>query len=508
MRFKLNIALFATLFFGFSFGFKSFAQTWENQSVNTSDFLAAIHFTDKQNGWVVTKSGKVFHTSDSGNQWDEQQTPTDGQMSDICFINQNYGWYVGGYAKIVHTNDGGETWEEQPNPGNCMKSVHFVDSNNGWAVGCYAVVLHTNDGGETWERQSNNASDLFNDVHFVDSNHGYIVGINGNLLISEDGGKNWTIPQTNNVGSRDLRSVYFVNKDTGWAVGDGLLHTTDGGQSWTTQSLGTNVRDIYDVKFISDKIGWVSASNGKMFHTRNGGKNWQQQTTNYDRAITNISIVPNSMIGWGTRIGSKGGLVHNKGYNKKVSLLSPSDNAKNISLDPAFSWGNASDSAKYELQVAEDRKFSSIVEEEKAISDSVYELSESLKASTYYYWRVRPINPLGFTGRWSDIYTFQTGSNTYIESSQNNDKFLLEQNHPNPFRRQTNIEYILPKNAHVRLTVFNQYGTKVATLINKKKRSGKHTLRYEPIHLSTGFYFYRLETDKITRFKKMQYFGN
>jgi hypothetical protein len=71
---------------------------------------------------------------------------------------------------------------------------------------------------------------------------------------------------------------------------------------------------------------------------------------------------------------------------------------------------------------------------------------------------------------------------------------LLRGNVPNPFRNYTTIEYILPETRHVRLNVFDVLGRRVRTLVDEVQSSGRRTERLNASELSSGTYFYRLET--------------
>lgn len=83
------------------------------------------------------------------------------------------------------------------------------------------------------------------------------------------------------------------------------------------------------------------------------------------------------------------------------------------------------------------------------------------------------------------------------------DKFSLEQNYPNPFNPVTNINFNIPKAGNVKLVVFDAVGKEVATLVNGSYNAGTYKVDFDASHLSTGVYFYRLETDGFTDIKKM-----
>ena len=83
------------------------------------------------------------------------------------------------------------------------------------------------------------------------------------------------------------------------------------------------------------------------------------------------------------------------------------------------------------------------------------------------------------------------------------EKVRLSQNYPNPFNPATTIRYQLPTETEVNLTVYDVLGREVAELVDRRQVAGEHTIRFEADGLSSGVYFYRLETDNVTRVRKM-----
>ena len=63
-------------------------------------------------------------------------------------------------------------------------------------------------------------------------------------------------------------------------------------------------------------------------------------------------------------------------------------------------------------------------------------------------------------------------------------EFALMQNYPNPFNPSTTINYSLPTQAMVEISIFNALGESVATLVNEIKEAGKHTVEFNAIRLS------------------------
>ncbi|MEX2603292.1 MAG: T9SS type A sorting domain-containing protein, partial [Gracilimonas sp.] len=72
------------------------------------------------------------------------------------------------------------------------------------------------------------------------------------------------------------------------------------------------------------------------------------------------------------------------------------------------------------------------------------------------------------------------------------------------FNPSTVISYQLNSNQLVQLEVFDVTGRKVAVLVDgERKPAGNYRVSFDGSGLSSGVYFYRLETDGQTKTQKM-----
>ncbi|RPI12635.1 MAG: T9SS C-terminal target domain-containing protein [Ignavibacteriae bacterium] len=83
-------------------------------------------------------------------------------------------------------------------------------------------------------------------------------------------------------------------------------------------------------------------------------------------------------------------------------------------------------------------------------------------------------------------------------------KYFLSQNYPNPFNPSTLIEFSIPKNnVHIRLSVYNVTGKLITILLDEKLNAGTYKVNFVAENLSTGVYFYKMETGDFIESKKM-----
>jgi plastocyanin len=95
-------------------------------------------------------------------------------------------------------------------------------------------------------------------------------------------------------------------------------------------------------------------------------------------------------------------------------------------------------------------------------------------------------------------------STTSVNDPQSSlpDNYQLAQNYPNPFNAQTTIQYNLPSEADVTISVFDILGRQVGTLVDEHQESGQHQVVWDAAGSPSGFYFYRIQAGDFSQIKR------
>ncbi len=81
--------------------------------------------------------------------------------------------------------------------------------------------------------------------------------------------------------------------------------------------------------------------------------------------------------------------------------------------------------------------------------------------------------------------------------------FELSQNYPNPFNPSTKIDFQLPIDGNVNISVYDNSGKELMTIVNEFKTAGYYSVNLNASSLSSGVYFYKITSDNFSSVKKI-----
>jgi hypothetical protein len=89
------------------------------------------------------------------------------------------------------------------------------------------------------------------------------------------------------------------------------------------------------------------------------------------------------------------------------------------------------------------------------------------------------------------------------ESVEIANQYILRQNYPNPFNPQTTISFSITQQDNVILKIYDVLAREIVTLVNGHMNAGTYEVHFDGSALSSGVYYYRLQTSRGVQIKKM-----
>jgi photosystem II stability/assembly factor-like uncharacterized protein len=176
-----------------------------------------------------------------------------------------------------------------------LNAVYSPDGNLVIAVGDNGNFLKSLNGGLNYGTYPKGSADL--NAIYAKNAKAWIAGSAGTIMVSQDAAESFT---NHNYSSDDLNSVFFVDENIGYVVGDNgtIGKSINGGLDWTAQtsSVTTNLNSVV---FTSADNGVACGDNGVVIYTNNGGATWSAYTTSVTSDLLKIDMKGNTLIATG-----------------------------------------------------------------------------------------------------------------------------------------------------------------------------------------------------------------
>jgi photosystem II stability/assembly factor-like uncharacterized protein len=449
-------------------------ENWERLIMN--DNFADVYFINEQKGFAL--GNILYRTTDGGLSWGSNGPGG----SRVTFINSLTG-FIANPGYIWKTTDAGDNWDTT-NGADGASRIFFINEITGWAIR-NNIIYKTTDSGDNWFTQFTAPSSIrFSGIHFVDSLYGWASRINGRPYKTTNGGIEWV--QQTNLDIWASLDVFFKDYLNGFILESNKLYrTTDGGLTFNLISGITGFSIAAKFSNHSDSIIFITGY--KTYRSIDGGMSWLDFNELTSTRINGLSLLEP---GLGYGIGELGLVLRYYDETVPVEMINFSGMLKENFV--FLNWGTASEANNYGFEI---EKISSTILEWKKIGfvegngttteTHGYTFIDKNITSGKQKYRLKQID---FDGsfEYSNIIDVEVGTPS---------DFFLSQNYPNPFNPLTKIDYCIPKETLVNISLYNITGRMIKELVNEIKQPGYHTIKMKGDELSSGIYFYRLTTN-------------
>ena len=428
-----------------------FGLTWiQRNAVDSLGYF--ITFADSNTCYSTYVEGNhIWKSTNKGVNFSKISRNYFPESKDFTICNRNKLFVITRQQIFRSTNFGDDFQQVYSNNQYYLSFIDFSDSLKGIAVGSEGKILLTTNGGNTWLPKTVGSSGKLG-VNYMNNKIVIQDSAINKIYISENSGATWDSVQINNDVPKTMK---FVNENTGYMSSiytypkTALYKTTNGGYNW---QFIKNISTTF-IEFNNNDIGIVSAL-PFYFRTTNGGISWDSLT--YPYAPSGFYALSAKYVSPQT--------VYVTGLYGRIFK----------STDGGVNW-----------------------QEQKAYSGLQNSLTKIDFFDTVYGMAHRQEGVLLRTKTGGEI-------NVGIKQISNEvpEGFYLGQNYPNPFNSITSVKFQIINSGIVVLKVFDILGREVKTLVNEYKQPGTYQVSFYAEGLSSGIYFYRIETNNFISTKK------
>lgn len=288
------------------------------------------------------------------------------------------------------------------------------------------------------------------------------------------------------AANQSLGSVTITRKTGTVAIGNNNGNSSVA-CNWdiVAQNQPTNGRDMTYNWFSTNDNGntFSSINRGQVYYSTDNGANWSAIGSLVNPVITSttraITVNTTHYSRW--TIGSENGPL-------PVTLSSFTSSVKLNSV--TLNWSTASEINNKGFEI-ERKEINSNGYTKVGFVDGNgttnqvknYSFTDSKLNSGKYSYRIKQVD---FNGNF-EYFSLNSG----IEISTPK-KFNLSQNYPNPFNPTTKIDYEIPADSKVQITIYDISGKEVMQVVNEQQKAGFYTAQFNAAKLSSGTYFYKL----------------
>jgi Secretion system C-terminal sorting domain len=404
----------------------------------------------------------------------------------------------------------------------------LTDFNGGWVTSFATIgtnlfvgtvdndVFLSTDNGTHWSKADSGLPTYHNDMTdlgavLAASGTNLFVGTSDSgVYLSTNSGTSWTkvdsgltnytvtslIVSGNNLFAGTFGGgLDFVGAIERWPL---VFLSTNNGKSWSEADSGlpmTPMAGTFGITFAVSGANLYAATEGwdlGVYLSTNNGANWTQiQHGMTDTNITALAVLDSNLfVGtyYGLFLSTNRGTSWTQvntglGVGTSISALAVSDTRLFAAIEGSaliLSYDNGASWYLIDTDMVDSR---GLRDDSPCLAVS----GTYLFAGAYNVWR-RPLSEMDKVNNLK---------------SKKLDEYSLYQNYPNPFNPVTTISFSIQTRSFTSLKIFDITGKEVATIVSEELPAGTYSRQWDATKMSSGVYFYRLQTGSYRSTKKL-----
>jgi hypothetical protein len=299
-------------------------------------------------------------------------------------------------------------------------------------------------------------------IHFLNPSTGFISGFSGYIFKTTNGGSNWFQTSFDTAGCFYLikkEDFVFADSQNGYSCGgifdfQGIiLKTTDGGMNWFSYCLSPE--PMFEIQVSGQNtvaaMGGDFEFGGMSVQSFNSGTNWIYENIGCFGNATGFDFRTPSEV-WAA-------LSFSGYFGLNVDSMKPNSPWQCI-LCPE-------NEGMYDVKFATPTRGWCV-----GSNGSIFKYNTAV---------------IGLNGN----------TNTIIK------EFVLHQNYPNPYNPETNISYEVPAASEINIIIYDVLGKTLKVFREGLRVPGFYNLKFNAGELSSGIYYYQLQSGKYIVSRKM-----
>jgi photosystem II stability/assembly factor-like uncharacterized protein len=453
----------------------------------------------------------------------------DGMECIIDYSNSNYMYATYVRGQISRSTNGGISFPTDISanipggqPTGAWVTPYIMDPTNSQTLYAgYDRIWKTTNRGNTWTSASQvlSGTNKLRSLAIAPSNSNilYTADLTSMWKTIDGGATNWTSISLPALSGNSITYIAVKNNDpnTLWITSGGytnsskVFQSTDGGTNWTNISTGLPnlpVMCIVYYKVATDRtVLFVGTDLG--VYVKDGTNSWVP----FNTGLPNVVVTELEILYTGgtnkLRAGTYGRGLWETNIDAALPVELSSFTAKVLkSGGVKLDWRTETEVSNYgfEVERLQDYKIEKLQDwntigfvEGHGNSNSPKDYSFTDNSAGYgkYSYRLKQIDIDG---------QFEYSKVIEVDAGNIPGGFVLEQNYPNPFNPSTTIKFALAETQTAKLIIYDVLGNEVTVPFNGTAEGGKvYETEFDAADLSSGIYFYRLETEQKVENRKM-----